>query len=92
MKILKKDNQTLDMRITCAGCNSILEASPEDFRVSLEKIYYVTCPNCNLTMRLSENELSDSMKWAINSPNSSKLNLNIDMDELDKNLSFLKGR
>lgn len=92
MKILKKGNQTLNMRITCAGCNSILEASPEDFQVSLDKIYYVTCPNCKLTMRLSENALSEPMKWAINSPNSSKLNLNIDMDELDKNLSFLKGR
>jgi transcription elongation factor Elf1 len=89
MKILKKGNKTLNMRITCAGCGSLLEASPEDFQVSLDKIYYVTCPNCKLTMRLSETELSEPMKWAINIPNS--LKLNIDMDELDKNLSFLKG-
>ena len=85
MKILKKGNQTLNVRITCAGCGSLLEASPEDFQV-----YYVTCPNCKLTMRLSETELSEPMKWAINSPNS--LKLNIDMNELDKNLSFLKCR
>ena len=78
MKILKKGNQTL-MRITCACCGSILEASPKDFQVSLDKIYYVTCPNCKLTMRLSETELSAPMKWAINSPN--QLNLNIDKDE-----------
>ena len=90
MKILKKGNQTLNVRITCAGCGSLLEASPEDFQVSLDKIYYVTCPNCKLTMRLSENALSDPMKWAINSPN--QLNLNIDKDELDKSLGFLKRR
>ncbi len=91
MKVLKTGNdQLISMDVTCPICGAVLRIEPEDFHSVLgNNEYCYSCPCCSHKCFLSQNEISDSMKLACRGTSQS-LNLELDKNELDRTLSYLK--